>query len=59
MHDDPAIARVREVRHQISKQCDHDPKKLVEHYMQLQERHKDRLLDLAKLKEAEEEPTQA
>ena len=59
MHDDPAIASVREVRHQISKQFDHDPKKLVEHYMQLQERHKDRLLDLAKLKEAEEEPTQA
>ena len=59
MQDDPAIARVREVRHRISKQFDHDPKKLVEYYMQLQERHKDRLLDLAKLKEAEEEPTKA
>ncbi|MDH3604999.1 MAG: hypothetical protein OEU26_35820 [Candidatus Tectomicrobia bacterium] len=59
MQDDPAIAKVREVRHRISKQFDHDPKKLVEHYMQLQERHKDRLLDLAKLKEAQEEPPQA
>jgi hypothetical protein len=59
MQDDPAIARVREVRHRISKQCDHDPKKLVAYYIQLQERHKDRLLDLAKLKKAEEEPPQA
>ncbi len=59
MQDDPAIARVREVRHRISKQFDHNPQKLVEYYMQLQERHKDRLLDLANLKEAEEEPTKA
>lgn len=59
MQDDPAIARVREVRHQISKQFDHDPQKLVAYYMQLQERHKDRLLDLAKLKEVEEEPPKA
>lgn len=59
MQDDPAIARVREVRHQISKQFDHDPQKLVAYYMQLQERHKDRLLDLDKLKEVAEEPTKA
>jgi hypothetical protein len=26
------------------KQFDHDPKKLVEHYMKLQERHRDRLV---------------
>ena len=31
MQDDPAIARIREVRHRISKQFDHDPRKLVEH----------------------------
>jgi len=47
MHEDPAVARVREVRQRISRQFDNDPKKLVEHYMQLQERHKDRLLDSA------------
>ena len=47
MHEDPAIARVREVRQRISRQFDNDPKKLVEHYMKLQERHKDRLLDPA------------
>ena len=45
MHEDPAIARVREVRQRISREFDNDPKKLVEHYMQLQERHKDRFLD--------------
>ena len=32
MKDDPAIDRVRKVRHQISAECDHDPKKLVAYY---------------------------
>lgn len=59
MQDDPAIARIRDVRHRISKQFDHDPKKLVEYYMQLQERHKDRLLDVARGKDNEESPAQA
>jgi hypothetical protein len=59
MQDDPAIARVREVRHRISRQFDNDPKKLVEHYMQLQERHKDRLLDTAKQEKVEESSTRA
>jgi hypothetical protein len=45
MHEDPAISRVREVRQRISREFDNDPKKLVEYYMQLQERHKDRILD--------------
>ena len=56
MHEDPAIARVREVRQRISRQFDNDPKKLVEHYMQLQERHKDRLLDSADHEPVEESP---
>jgi hypothetical protein len=59
MQDDPAIARIREVRHRISKQFDHEPKRLVEYYMQLQERHKDRLLDLARDEDNEEPATQA
>jgi predicted nucleic acid-binding protein len=33
MQDDPAIARIREVRHRISKQFDHKPKRLVEYYI--------------------------
>lgn len=46
MQDDPVIARIRGMRHRISKQCDHDPKKLVEYYMQPQERHRKRLMAL-------------
>ena len=59
MQDDPAITRIREVRHRISKQFDHDPKKLVEHYMRLQEQHKDRLLDLARDEDSEDPAAQA
>jgi hypothetical protein len=59
MQDDPAITRVREVRHRISKQFDHDPKKLVEHYMRLQAQYRDRLLGLAKSEDAEKSPTEA
>lgn len=32
---DPIVDPVREVRHQISERFGHDPKRLVEHYMQL------------------------
>ena len=46
MQDDPAIAAVREVRHRISQQYGHDPKKLIAYYIQLQEIHKDRLLEI-------------
>ena len=45
MKDDPAIAAIREVRHRISAEVDHDPKKLVEYYQKLQERHRDRLVE--------------
>lgn len=41
---DPVIDEIREVRHRISKQFDHDPKRLVAYYMSLQERHGDRLV---------------
>ncbi|MGW8255993.1 MAG: hypothetical protein ACWGMZ_00755 [Thermoguttaceae bacterium] len=44
MRPDPTIARIRQARHQISEKCGHDPKRLVEYYMQLQERHRDRLV---------------
>ena len=57
MDDDPVIARIRKVRHCISEKCGHDPKKLVEYYMKLQERHKDRLVrpdDTSANKPAEE-----
>jgi hypothetical protein len=59
MQDDPAIAAVREVRHRISQQYGHDPKKLIEHYIQLQEQHKDRLLEKVQSKKPEGTPSQA
>lgn len=42
--NDP-IDRIRRARHEISARFDHDPRKLVEHYMELQKRHADRLID--------------
>jgi hypothetical protein len=58
MKDHPAITRIREVRHRISKQFDHDPKKLVEYYMRLQAQYRDHLLGLAKGEDTEKVPTE-
>ena len=44
MKDDPSIKAVRDARHRISEMVGHDPWKLVEHYRQLQERHRGRLV---------------
>jgi len=38
--DDPTIARIRATRHRISEQFDHDPQKLVAHYIALQEEYR-------------------
>jgi mRNA-degrading endonuclease RelE of RelBE toxin-antitoxin system len=46
---DPIIDQIREVRHRISEEFGHDPKRLVEHYMKLQEeKYADRLVRPAK-----------
>lgn len=44
MQEDQAIAEIREVRRQISEECDHDPRKLITYYKELQLQHKERLL---------------
>jgi len=44
MQEDQAIAEIREVRRQISAECDHDPRKLITYYKELQLQHKERLL---------------
>lgn len=44
MEDISPLERVRKAREEISAACDNDPKKLIEHYMKLQERHRDRLV---------------
>jgi len=41
---DPVIDEIREVRHRISAQFDHNPSKLVAHYMEMQKQYKDRLV---------------
>ena len=45
MKTDPSIERVRKVRHQISSEFDHDPKQLIQYYIQLQKKHQSRIID--------------
>ncbi len=44
-HNDPVIDEIREVRRRISARCGHDPARLVAYYIELQQRHRDRLID--------------
>jgi len=39
MKTDPVLDRIREARHFISAQCDHDPQKLVAYYLERQRQH--------------------
>jgi hypothetical protein len=41
---DAEIARIREVRHQISEQFGHDPYRLVAHYIERQKEHPEKLV---------------
>ena len=50
-----ALEQVRAARHRISEQFDHDPRKLVEHYIELQQEYKDRLVGAAEKKGRKEE----
>jgi hypothetical protein len=47
---DDAVEEVREVRGQISARFNDDPVKLVEHYIERQKRHGERLVDQPKSK---------
>jgi hypothetical protein len=44
METESALARVRKARHEISEELGHDPRKLIEHYINLQQQHRDRLV---------------
>ncbi len=48
-----ALEQVRAARHRISKRFDHDPRKLIEHYMELQQEYKDRLVGAEEEKKRE------
>jgi hypothetical protein len=54
---DDAVEEVREVRRRISARFDHDPVKLVEHYMERQKRYGDRLVDMPKSKRQDDSST--
>jgi len=40
MKDDPVIDRIRKARKAISERFSHDPKKLVNHYIELEKKRK-------------------
>jgi hypothetical protein len=42
---DPVIDEIREVRHRISARFDHDPARLVAHYMELQKQYQDQMIE--------------
>ena len=42
--EDPGIAWIRDVRHKISAEFDHDPKKLGEHLRELEKKYADRIV---------------
>ena len=50
--NDLTITQIREIRHQISERFNHDPKKIVEYYIEMQKKYKDRLLDEPTIKYA-------
>lgn len=54
MEEDPIVDPIREARHQISARFGHDPKRLVEHYMRLDQEDPDQLTDPA----GHEKPTE-
>lgn len=39
MKPDPAIDAIRKVRSEISREFDHDPARLMDHYVQMQAKH--------------------
>jgi hypothetical protein len=40
--DDSVLQQIREIRHQISQNNQHDPQKLIKYYIELQQQYKQR-----------------
>jgi hypothetical protein len=55
---DPVIDEIREIRHRISERFHHDPARLVEYYLALQEAFRDRLVRPPSPEEEGAAPTQ-
>ncbi|MER2557611.1 MAG: hypothetical protein ABTQ93_09040 [Candidatus Competibacter denitrificans] len=51
------LERVRYARHLISEQFGHDPKRLIDYYMDLQQLYKSRFVDSAEEAETETKQT--
>ena len=49
MQADPTVERIRQIRHKISEECGHDPKKLVKYYTKYQQRFSGRLIRTPKV----------
>lgn len=43
--EEGSLERIRRVRHEISEEFGHDPRRLIDYYIALQESHADRLLE--------------
>lgn len=51
LKDDPTIAGIRAKRHKISEEFGHDPKRLVEHYIELQKKTGEQRRQLKRVEE--------
>lgn len=47
MTNEPVLDEIRRVRHAISAKIDHDPHRIVAYYAALQQKHKERIVDLS------------
>ena len=47
----PTIDEIRKIRHQISQRFNHDPERIVEYYIKLQQKYQNRLIDLSEQQE--------
>lgn len=45
MKPDPVIDEIRRIRHEMSAEIDHDPKRLLEYYAETQRRYQSQLAD--------------
>jgi hypothetical protein len=51
---DPVIDEIRAVRHRISERVGHDPRRLVDYYLELQKQFEDRLISTSFKHETEQ-----
>ena len=51
-NEEGPLERIRRIRHEISEEFGHDPHRLVEYYVELQNTHSHRLVETVAPKEA-------